>query len=244
MAGEDEESRVLVAAGKYKKLALCQDEVASNVDMLNEIFKHLDAASLAMASCVSKKWKQATDDEGLWEAICTRHWPSTASSQSGQLKSVVVGLGGFRRLYGNYLHPILSGNNSKHKHLKSCSISKRSWSSSYSKKKWSKDEVYLSLSLFSIDRYWRIPPLVPNSARMAGIVCKPCSYEQQPASSSSTAFTSDVHRLLDGWRGNCSFHPSNANNKSSPHHSARKIGINAEDAKYCWGSMDSQSSSK
>jgi F-box protein GID2 len=241
MAGEEEESREKFAAGNYKKLALCQDEIASNVDILNEIFKYLDAASLVMASCVSKKWKQATDDEGLWEAICTRHWPSTASSQSGQLKSVVVGLGGFKLLYVNCLHPLLSRNNSNHKHLKSCSISKGS--SSSSKQKWSKDEVYLALSLFSIDRYWRIPPLHPDSARMAGIVCKPCSDEQQPASS-STAFTSDVHRLLDGWRGNCSFHPSNANNNTIPRHSARKIGINAEDAKYCWGSMDSQSSSK
>ena len=169
------------------------------------------------------------------------HWPSTASSQSGQLKSVVVALDRFRCLYVNCLHPLLSRNNSSYKHLKSGSISKDA--SSSSKQKWSKDEVYLSLSLFSIDCYERIPPLAPHPSRMAGIVCKPCSDEQQPASS-STAFTSDVHRLLDGWRGNCSFHPSNANNKSSPHHSARKIGINAEDAKYCWGSMDSQSSSK
>lgn len=239
MARVDEESRDRVLAGKYKKLALCQDEVASNVDMLNEIFKHLDAASLAMASCVSKKWKQATDDEGLWEAICTRHWPSTASSQSGQLKSVVVALGGFRRLYVNCLHPLLSRNNSSFKHLKSCSISKGG--SSSSKQKWSKDEVYLSLSLFSIDCYERIPPRAPHSPRMAGIVCKPCSDEQQPGSSSS-AFTSDVRRLLDGWRGKCSFQPSNTNNDTIAHHSSKKIGINSEDAKYCWGSMDSQSS--
>jgi len=241
MAGEDEDSRDRLAAGKYKKLALCQDEIASNVDMLNEIFKHLDAVSLAMASCVSQKWKQATDDEGLWEAICTRQWPSTASSQSGQLKSVVVALGGFRRLYVNCLHPLLSRNNRSYKHLKSCSISKGA--SSSSKQKWSKDEVYLSLSLFSIDCYERIAPLAPHSSRMAGILCKPCSDEQQPGSS-STAITSDVRRLLNGWRGKCSFHPSNTNNITIPHRSSKKIGINAEDANYCWGSMDSQSSSK
>jgi F-box protein GID2 len=236
MAGEDEESRVLVAAGKYKKLALCQDEVASNVDMLNEIFKHLDAVSLAMASCVSKKWKQATDDEGLWEAICTRHWPSTASSQNGQLKSVVVALGGFRRLYVNCLHPLLSRNNRSYKHLKSGSISKDA--SSSSKQKWSKDEVYLSLSLFSIDCYERIAPLAPHPSRMAGILCKPRSDERQPGSS-STAFTSDVRRLLDGWRDKCSFFPSNTDNDIIPHHPSKKVDINVEDATYCWGSMDS-----
>jgi len=231
MAGEDEESRVLVAAGKYKKLALCQDVVASNVDMLNEIFKHLDAVSLAMASCVTKKWKQAADDEGLWEAICTRHWPSTASSQSGQLKSVVVALGGFRRLYVNCLHPLLSRNNSSYKDLKSGSISKEA--SSSSKLKWSKDEVYLSLSLFSIDCYERIAPLAPHSSRMAGILCKPYSNERQ-AGSSSTAFS-----LLDGWRRQCSYFPCNTNNNMVPHHSSKKVDINVEEATYCWGSMDS-----
>jgi len=238
MARVDEESQDRIAASKYKKLALCHDEVAGNVDMLNEIFKHLDAASLAMASCVSKKWKQASDDEGLWEAICTRHWPSTASSQCGQLKSVVVALGGFRRLYVNCLHPLLSRSNNS---LKSCSISKGGLSSG--KQKWSKDEVYLSLSLFSIDCYERIiPPVAPHPRRMTGIA-RSCLDEQQPGSS-STAFTSDVRRLLDGWRGKCSFHPSNANNNTAPHHSSKKTGIKAEDANYCWGSMDSQSSPK
>jgi len=201
MAGENETSRDRVTAGRNKKLARCHDEVANNVDMLNEIFKHLDGVSLAMASCVTKKWKQATDDEGLWEAICTRHWPSTASSQSGQLKSVVVALGGFRRLYVNCLHPLLSRNNSNYKHLKSGSISQEP-SSSSSKQKWSKDEVYLSLSLFSIDCYERIAPLAPHSSRMAGILCNP----RQPGSA-STPFTSDVRRFLDSWKGQCSFFP-------------------------------------
>lgn len=234
MAGEDEASRDRITARRNKKVARCQDEVANNVDMLNEIFKHLDGVSLAMASCVSKKWKQATDDEGLWEAICTRHWPSSASCQSGQLKSVVVALGGFRRLYVNCLHPLLSRNNSNYKHLKS----KDPPSSSSSKQKWSNDEVYLSLSLFSIDCYERIAPLAPHSSRMAGIPCNP----RKPGSP-YTPFTSDVRRFLDSWKGRqCSFFPSN----TTPHHSSKKLGINVKDADadYCWGSMDSQSSSK
>jgi len=235
MAGEDEGSRGRITAGKYKKLALCKDEVASNVDMLSEIFRHLDAVSLAMASCVSKKWKQATDDEGLWEAICTRHWPSTASPRTGQLKSVVVALGGFRRLYVNCLHPLLSRNKSSYKHLKSSSIPKVGGGSSSSKQKWSRDEVYLSLSLFSIDCYERIAPMAPHSFRIgAGALCKPALDEQRPASA-STAFTSDVRQFLDGWRGKCSLQPPKENNKTA---------INAKDSDYCWGSMDLPSSPK
>lgn len=125
--------------------------------------------------------------QGHWEAICTRHWPSTPSSQTGQLKNVIVAFGGFRRFFVKCLHPLLSRNNSSLKHLNSFSISNGGLSSC--KKKWSKDEVYLSLSLFSIDRYQKIAPLSLHSSRMAGILCK-----QQPASSF------DVGHLLDGWR--------------------------------------------
>ena len=61
--------------------------------------------------------------EGHWEAICTRHWPSTPSSQTGQLKNVIVAFGGFRRFFVKCLHPLLSRNNSSLKHLNSFSIS-------------------------------------------------------------------------------------------------------------------------
>ena len=36
-------------------------------------------------SCATSKWKQVTDEEGLWDDICMCHWPSTASLQSEQI---------------------------------------------------------------------------------------------------------------------------------------------------------------
>eukprot|EP01018_Ginkgo_biloba_P011696 Gb_11704 [translate_table: standard] len=219
---EGTRSPVRIAPRKQAKTwqPICQ-EVASNVDMLNEIFKYLDATSLARASCVSKKWKQATDDEALWEAICTQHWPTTAS-HTGQLKSVVVALGGFRRLYVNCLHPLLSRNR-QGLHplaLKAAATSSR-------EKKWSKDEVYLSLSLFSIDCYERIAPQTSHSSPM-GFLCKTWADQQHP--SNSTRFTSDVKRLLEGWRDKCTDPPAPI-----------KPSIDG-DVCYSWGSTDAQSS--
>ncbi|KAH9323817.1 hypothetical protein KI387_018456, partial [Taxus chinensis] len=175
-------------AGRYKGE---EDAVTNNVDILNEIFRHLNATSLGKAACVSKKWKQATQEEALWEAICTRNWPATASASAaapapaaGQLKSVVVALGGFKRLYVNCLHPLLSRNNNSNALCKQAS-------KSVARQKWSKDEVYLSLSLFSIDCYERIAPQSSSSSHTRSLLCKP-------------SFNSDVRRLLlDGWRGKC-----------------------------------------
>lgn len=159
-----------------------EDGVTNNVDILNEIFKHLDPNSLGKAACVSSKWRQATEEAALWEAICSRRLsPAFASPAPGRLKSVVVAFGGFKRFYVNYVRKFPGGSGGP----KVCT--------SASRKKWSKDEVYLSLSLFSIDCYERIAPKTSalcSSSSFAGSLCKP-------------SFNSDPSRLLAGWKGKC-----------------------------------------
>ncbi|KAG4953568.1 hypothetical protein AAZX31_14G083800 [Glycine max] len=102
-------------------------------NVLSEVLRHVDARSLAMAGCVSKQWQKMARDERLWELICTKQWVNTGCAEQ-QLRSLILALGGFRRLHALYLWP-LSKPHAPPKPL------------------WGKDEVHLSLSLLSI-RYF------------------------------------------------------------------------------------------
>ncbi|XP_061371349.1 F-box protein GID2-like [Gastrolobium bilobum] len=124
-------------------------------NLLFEVLKHVDARTLAMAGCVNKQWHKTAHDERLWELICTKQWANTGCGEQ-QLRSVVLALGGFRRLHSLYLLPL--------SRPQTCSSS----SSSSSSSSWGpipqvirskplprlgKDEVHLSLSLLSIRYY-------------------------------------------------------------------------------------------
>ena len=136
---EEEEENSVYASGGTRGSMYLDDNV------LFEVLKHVDARSLAMAGCVSKQWHKTARDERLWEMICTRQWANTGCGEQ-QLRSVVLALGGFRRLHALYLWPL-----SKY-HAPSSS-----WPSIphvlRSKPRWGKDEVHLSLSLLSIRYY-------------------------------------------------------------------------------------------
>ncbi|CAI0424567.1 unnamed protein product [Linum tenue] len=100
-------------------------------NLLYEVLKHADAATLGRAACVSKQWHRTAQDERLWELICTKHWANIGCGNT-QLRSVVLALGGFRRLHSQYLWPL---------------------SKPQPPARWGKDEVHLSLSLLSIRYY-------------------------------------------------------------------------------------------
>ncbi|XP_010247541.1 PREDICTED: F-box protein GID2-like [Nelumbo nucifera] len=133
-------------------------------DLLFEVLKHVDARSLAIASCVNKQWNKTAKDERLWEMVCTRHWANIGCGNQ-QLRSVVLALGGFRRLHSHCLWPLLkpppSLLHTPSPPVPSSSSSSPSLSSSFSAPiippktpvHWGKDEVQLSLSLLSI-RYF------------------------------------------------------------------------------------------
>ncbi|KAK7310796.1 hypothetical protein RJT34_08531 [Clitoria ternatea] len=115
-------------------------------NVLFEVLKHVDARSLAMAGCVSKQWHKTAQDERLWELICTKQWANTGCAHA-QLRSVVLALGGFRRLHTLYLRPLSKP------HVSSSS----SWPSLphvlRSNPPVGKDHLHLSLSLLSIRYY-------------------------------------------------------------------------------------------
>uniref|UniRef100_A0A5B7B9B3 F-box protein GID2 n=1 Tax=Davidia involucrata TaxID=16924 RepID=A0A5B7B9B3_DAVIN len=129
-----------------------------NENLLYEVLKHVDARTLGTAACVSKQWHRTAQDERLWELICTRHGPNNGCGNQ-QLRSVVLSLGGFRRLHSLYLWPLLKPSPS----ISSSSSSAwpclppppvvPSMRPTATKNRWGKDEVHLSLSLLSIRYY-------------------------------------------------------------------------------------------
>ncbi|XVE70153.1 hypothetical protein DITRI_Ditri10aG0049000 [Diplodiscus trichospermus] len=137
---------------RMKKIKEEADEEESgllNLDenLLYEVFKHVDARTLAMASCVSKLWLKTAKDERLWELICTRHWANIGCGTQ-QLRSVVLPLGGFRRLHSLYLWPL-----SKPQVASASSWAPPKIINSKPPARWGKDEVHLCLSLLSIQYY-------------------------------------------------------------------------------------------
>lgn len=139
-------------------------------DLLFEVLRHADAATLGRAACVSRLWRRTAEDERLWEGVCTRHWANLGCAPQ-QLRSVVLALGGFRRLHALYLRPLLrqpsssGAASSSFPPLPLPPIASSSASSSSSvlapvrkaptptPARWGKDEVHLSLCLYSI-RYF------------------------------------------------------------------------------------------
>ncbi|GMI85652.1 SNEEZY, SLEEPY2 [Hibiscus trionum] len=95
-------------------------------DLVVEILKRLDARSLSVAACVCS--------DSLWEHLCFRHVSPPPSS----VRSVVVALGGYRRLYMACVRPVLS----RLGPVRGAS--------------WTRDEFQLSLSLFCVDCYERL----------------------------------------------------------------------------------------
>lgn len=123
---------------KKKKMKKSTEEEVETIgfgdldeNLVYEVLKHVDARTLAMSSCVSKIWHKTAQDERLWELICTRHWANIGCGHN-QLRSVVLALGGFRRLHSLYLWPLSNPN----PHTR-----------------FGKDELKLSLSLLSIRYY-------------------------------------------------------------------------------------------
>ncbi|MED6218577.1 hypothetical protein PIB30_027915 [Stylosanthes scabra] len=140
-------------------------------NVLFEVLKHADARTLAMASCVNKQWHKTAQDERLWELICTKQWANTGCVEE-QLRSVVLALGGFRRLHSLYLRPLSKPYSSSSSSSSSPSPSPSPSSSSPTSSVWGpisptpvaprpkplpprlgKDAVHLSLSLLSIRFY-------------------------------------------------------------------------------------------
>lgn len=139
----DEETEALHARGR---------RVYFDDNVLFEVLKHVDARSLAVASCVSKQWHDAARDERLWELICTKQWVDAGCGLE-QLRSVVHALGGFRRLHALCLWPIFKLHTSSSSSSSSPSSRCAGPQVIRANHRLGKDEVFLSLSLLSIRYY-------------------------------------------------------------------------------------------
>lgn len=114
-------------------------------DVIFEVLRRAEARTLAAAACVSQAWRQLAEDERLWEAACVREWANLGFSEQ-QLRAVVLSLGGFRRLHAVYIRPLQQrGAGAPRQGRRQLPV------------RLGRDQVQLSLSLFSIGFFQNMP---------------------------------------------------------------------------------------
>ncbi|CAN4110177.1 unnamed protein product [Withania somnifera] len=120
--------------------------INDNHDVLIEILKRLDGHSLGVAACVCKLWCSITRNDSLWEHLCFRH----LSPPPEGVRTVVVALGGYRRLYMVCVRPVLN------RLRKWRPIGMETDAEIVRRVYCTRREVELSLSLFCVDYYERL----------------------------------------------------------------------------------------
>ncbi|XP_010323887.1 F-box protein SNE-like [Solanum lycopersicum] len=120
--------------------------INDNEDVLIEILKRLDGRSLGVAACVCKLWCGIARNDSLWEHLCFRH----VSPPLEGVRTVVLALGGYRRLYMVCVRPVLN------RLRKWRPVGIESDSEIVRRVYWTRHEVELSLSLFCVDYYERV----------------------------------------------------------------------------------------
>ncbi|KAF0928986.1 hypothetical protein E2562_011074 [Oryza meyeriana var. granulata] len=115
-------------------------------DLVFEVLRRAEARTLAAAACVSRGWRQLAEDERLWEAACVREWANLGFSEQ-QLRAVVLSLGGFRRLHAVYIRPLQRRGAGVPRQQGRRQLPVRL----------GRDQVQLSLSLFSIGFFQNMP---------------------------------------------------------------------------------------
>ncbi|XP_019155809.1 PREDICTED: F-box protein GID2-like [Ipomoea nil] len=141
-----------------EKASTAAEDVLMDENLLYEVLKHVDARTLAWAACVSKQWNRTAQDERLWEVMCNKDGSrGHYQQQQQQFRAVVLALGGFRRLYSLHLWPLVKISSSPSPPPPPSSAWPRlppaPSKSALSKKRLGKDEMNLSLSLFSIQYF-------------------------------------------------------------------------------------------
>ncbi|KAL8031103.1 hypothetical protein ABFX02_13G004100 [Erythranthe guttata] len=132
--------------------------INDNMDVLIEILKRLDDRSLGVAACVCRLWCSLTRNDALWEHLCFRH----LSPPPEGVRTVVVALGGYRRLYMVCVKPVLS-------RLGKMTVRGGGGggaAAELERRVRTRHEVELSLSLFCVDYYERV--LVSGGGRLGG----------------------------------------------------------------------------
>ncbi|KVI02063.1 F-box protein SNE-like [Cynara cardunculus var. scolymus] len=118
--------------------------INDHVDLLIEVLQRLDGRSLAAAACVCRQWCSIVRNDSLWEHLC---FGNVSPPPSIGIRSVVLALGGYRRLYMVCVRPVAS-------QLKRRRID--GGESEVVRRVWNRHEVELSLSLFCVEYYERL----------------------------------------------------------------------------------------
>ncbi|CAL9084667.1 unnamed protein product [Musa textilis] len=169
-AEEEKNKKPRSDGGKAEVTAEEEEEGMVNVaelgeDLILEVLKRADARTLGRAACASRRWRRLAEDERLWEAVCTRDWVRVPYGER-QLRSVVLALGGFRRLHSLYILPFL-GTSSPRTVASSPALALPSAAAAspspmtrraHLRPRWGKDEVQLSLALLSISYFEKMNP--------------------------------------------------------------------------------------
>ncbi|XP_065020784.1 F-box protein GID2-like isoform X1 [Musa acuminata AAA Group] len=169
-AEEEKNKKPRSDGGKAEVTAEEEEEEEVNVaelgeDLVLEVLKRADARTLGRAACVSRRWRRLAEDERLWEAVCTRDWVRVPYGER-QLRSVVLALGGFRRLHSLYILPFL-GTSGPRTAASSPALALPSAAATspspitrraHLQPRWGKDEVQLSLALLSIGFFEKMNP--------------------------------------------------------------------------------------
>lgn len=67
-------------------------------DLFYDILRRLDGATLATAACTCAALRSISEEERLWENVCSSMWPSTKRED---VKKLISSLGGFRKFYSD-----------------------------------------------------------------------------------------------------------------------------------------------
>ncbi|PIN03466.1 hypothetical protein CDL12_24009 [Handroanthus impetiginosus] len=135
--------------------------INDHMDVLIEILKRLDDRSIGVAACVCRLWCALTRNDALWEHLCFRH----LSPPPQGVRTVVVALGGYRRLYTVCVKPVLSR----------LEKMRAGGAAEWERRVWTRHEVELSLSLFCVDYYERVLLGGGGGGRVSGDAAAPSS---------------------------------------------------------------------
>nr|BAK08355.1 predicted protein [Hordeum vulgare subsp. vulgare] len=129
-------------------------------DLMFEVLRRAEARTLASAACVSRGWRALAQDERLWEAACVREWADLGFSEQ-QLRAVVLSLGGFRRLHAVSIRPI-------QRRRAGAPPAQGRGRRQQPPARLGRDQVQLSLSLFSIGFFQNMPSRPPPKKKDEG----------------------------------------------------------------------------
>lgn len=67
-------------------------------DLFYDILKRVDGSTLATASCACATFSSISNEERLWENVCSSMWPSTRNED---VKTLILSIGGFKKFYAD-----------------------------------------------------------------------------------------------------------------------------------------------